>query len=368
VNPQGGVYTTSIGIYPGITTSTITVSSLTFGASAVANLSISNNLNVGGVATVSNNLNVTNTTTTTNLNVTNINGSPYSSGSGVPIGTIIMWAGGNSTSGPINPPAGYLQCTGQTLSISGYPALYAAIGNTWGGTGGSTFRLPDTRGRTPFGSVVDGPAGGQTYEPIVYFESVTVTGSGINGDTNNGWFVSGTTLQVYPGMTFNFAGSVGTRTVYKILGNNGIGDGWTTPFVIVWNPLTVPTAFPVFAATSQAILKTLVGTTIAPYIGRQPDTVSPPTFNNQLSYGSPGNTQAIDQTSPHQHVWLVAGGSSSQITGGQNTSGTPNIGQNTSQPNSQYNYNAPGGGLVVGTNTQNNLPPMFGVFYLIRYI
>ena len=366
VNPQGGVYTTNIGIYPGITTSTMLVSSLTFGASSVANLSIANNLTVGGVATVQNNLNVTNTITATSLNITNINGSPYSSGSGVPIGTMIMWPGGSSSSGPINPPAGYLQCIGQTLPISSYAALYAAIGNTWGGTGGSSFRLPDTRGRTPFGSIVDGPAGGQTYEPVVFFQSVTVTGTGINGDTNNGWFVTGTTLQVYPGMTFNFAGAVGTRTVFKILGNNGIGDGWTTPFVIVWNPLTVPTAFPVFAATSQAILKTLAGTTIAPYIGKQPDTVQPPSFNNQLSYGSPGNTQAIDQTSPHTHAFFRGGREAA--AGADYTAGFPNVGQLTGPPQSQYNYTAPGGVLVTGTNTQNNLPPMFAVFYLIRYI
>jgi hypothetical protein len=213
---------------------------------------------------------------------------------------------------------------------------------------------------------VDGPAGGQTYEPVVFFQSVTVTGIDIPGDTNNGWFVTGTTLQVYPGMTFNFAGTVGTRTVYKILGNNGVGDGWTTPFVIVWNPLTVLTTFPVFAASSQAILKTLVGTTIAPYIGKQPDTVQPPTFNNQLSYGSPGNTQAIDQTSPHLHTFFKGG---RQAGGGAEfTAGDPNVGQDTTPPKSQYNYTPPGGPLVIGTNTQNNLPPMFGVFYLIRYI
>lgn len=361
-NPLGGFYGSTIGIYPGIATSTLAVSTLTFGASAVTNLTIAN------VLTVQNNLNVTNTTTTTNLNVTSINGSPYVAGGGMPVGALIMWPGGNPTSGPINAPPGYLECVGQTLPIGSYPALYAAIGNTWGGQGGVSFRLPDTRGRTPFGSIVDGPAGAAEYEPIVYFQSITVSGPGINGDTNNGWLVSGTTLQVYPGMLFNFAGTAAVRSVYKILGNNGVGDGWTTPFVIVWNPLSLATAFPVFPATSQAILNTSVGTTVAPYIGKQPDTVSPPSFNNQLSYGTPGNTQAIDQTSPHQHTFYVPGGRSSQIAEAQNKAGDPNIGMNTSQPNSQYTFTLPGGGTAVGTNTQNNLPPMFGVFYLIRYI
>jgi hypothetical protein len=361
-NWEGGYYGSSIGIYPGITTSTLAVSTLTFNTSAVTNLTI------GNVLTVQNNANITNTTTTTNLNVVNINGSPYVAGGGMPIGALIMWPGGSAASGPTNYPSGYLPCVGQTLAIGGYPNLYAAIGNTWGGQGGVSFRLPDTRGRTPFGSMVDGGAGGDSYQAIVYFQSINVTGPGINGDTNNGWLVSGTTLQIYPGMYFNFSGTTGTRSVYKILGNNGVGDGWTTPFVIVWNPLTVATAFPAYPATSQAILKTTIGTTVAPYIGRQPDTVNPPSFNNQLSYGTPGNTQAIDQTSPHQHTFYVPGGRSSQIAEAQNKAGDPNIGMNTSQPNSQYNFTLPGGGTAVGTNTQNNLPPMFGVFYLIRYL
>jgi hypothetical protein len=214
--------------------------------------------------------------------------------------------------------------------------------------------------------MVDGEVGGASYQATVFFQSVTVTGTGIPGDTNNGWFVTGTELQIYPGMIFNFGGTVGTRTVFKILGNNGIGDGWTTPFVIVWNSLTVPTIFPVYAATSQAILKTQVGTTIAPYIGKQPDTVSPPSFNNQLSYGSPGNTQAIDQTSPHTHAFFRGGRDAA--AGADFTAGFPNVGQLTGTPQNQYNYTAPGGAVVVGTNTQNNLPPMFGVFYLIRYV
>jgi hypothetical protein len=360
-NPLGGFYGSTIGIYPGIATSTLAVSTLTFGASAVTNLTI------GNVLTVQNNLNVTNTTTTTNLNVNNINGSPYVAGGGMPVGAMIMWPGGSVTSGPTNFPAGYLECLGQTLPIGGYPALYAAIGNTWGGQGGVSFRLPDTRGRTPFGSIVDGPAGGATYEPIVYFQSVTVSGPNIPGDTNNGWLVSGTTLQIYPGMVFNFSGTVGVRSIYKILGTKGVGDGWTTPFVIVWNPLSSATAFPVFAATSQAILKTSAGTTIAPYIGKQPDTVQPPTFNNQLSYGSPGITQGIDQTAPHTHTYALGGGASPYLVNAER-SGTPNQPFTTAVPDGQYSYTLPAGGSAVGTNTMNNLPPMFGVFYLIRYI
>tara|TARA_R110002020_G_scaffold148509_5_gene324368 strand:- start:1178 stop:2347 length:1170 start_codon:yes stop_codon:yes gene_type:complete len=41
---------------------------------------------------------------------------------------------------------GYLSCIGGEYPVSGYPALYDAIGNAYGGVSGITFRVPDTRG------------------------------------------------------------------------------------------------------------------------------------------------------------------------------------------------------------------------------
>lgn len=46
------------------------------------------------------------------------------------------------------PPAGWLLCDGGTYNISDYPALFGAIGKTWGGDGSKTFAVPDLRGRT----------------------------------------------------------------------------------------------------------------------------------------------------------------------------------------------------------------------------
>lgn len=40
-------------------------------------------------------------------------------------------------------PVGYMQCNGQMLQIMNYPALYAVIGNSYGGDGVSTFALPN---------------------------------------------------------------------------------------------------------------------------------------------------------------------------------------------------------------------------------
>ena len=41
------------------------------------------------------------------------------------------------------PPQNWALCNGQTLSISNYQALYALIGNKYGGDGRQTFALPN---------------------------------------------------------------------------------------------------------------------------------------------------------------------------------------------------------------------------------
>lgn len=54
----------------------------------------------------------------------------------VPAGTVLPFAG-------MNVPTGFLLCRGQEVSRTEYPALYRAIGETWGaGDGSTTFNLP----------------------------------------------------------------------------------------------------------------------------------------------------------------------------------------------------------------------------------
>jgi microcystin-dependent protein len=50
-----------------------------------------------------------------------------------------------------NVPSGYLPCDGRSLSAAAYPNLYAAIGTTWGGSGGN-FNLPNLADSTLVGS------------------------------------------------------------------------------------------------------------------------------------------------------------------------------------------------------------------------
>jgi microcystin-dependent protein len=63
-------------------------------------------------------------------------------------------------------PKDWLGCTGQELSITAYPELAGALGDTYGQPGPDRFRLPDLRGRAVAGS---GQApGGSTYDVAEY--------------------------------------------------------------------------------------------------------------------------------------------------------------------------------------------------------
>ncbi|GGJ14106.1 phage tail protein [Paenibacillus hunanensis] len=46
-------------------------------------------------------------------------------------------------------PQDWLLCNGQLLNVNEYQALYAVIGNEFGGTAPSTFKLPDLTGKAP---------------------------------------------------------------------------------------------------------------------------------------------------------------------------------------------------------------------------
>ena len=64
---------------------------------------------------------------------------------GVPIGSQMSFGG-------VTPPAGWQLCYGQAISRTTYALLFAVIGTSYGvGDGGSTFNLPDKRGRVSVG-------------------------------------------------------------------------------------------------------------------------------------------------------------------------------------------------------------------------
>jgi microcystin-dependent protein len=63
----------------------------------------------------------------------------------MPTGSFLLYSG-------TSPPNGWLLCYGQAVSRTGYAALYAVIGTTYGaGDGSNTFNVPDMRGRVGVG-------------------------------------------------------------------------------------------------------------------------------------------------------------------------------------------------------------------------
>lgn len=58
------------------------------------------------------------------------------------IGTISIFAGNYA-------PYGWAFCNGQLLNVHQYAALYAVLGNRYGGVAGQTFALPNLIGRVP---------------------------------------------------------------------------------------------------------------------------------------------------------------------------------------------------------------------------
>ncbi len=113
----------------------------------------------------------------------------------IPAGLVSMW--------PSNTiPKGWLLCDGSVYDPAVYPALYAAIGETY--TGGDFPQLPDMRTRVPYNTGNLGETGGQstvtltaaqsglvghahTYVDFYHnsqYTNVTDSGSGVSGIRN----------------------------------------------------------------------------------------------------------------------------------------------------------------------------------------
>ena len=139
----------------------------------------------------------------------------------VPAGTLVAFAGSTV-------PAGYKQCptnsTAATVSISAYPALYAAVGSTWGTTSNSTiFVMPwFPEGYTLLQSNVTTPnVGTQSVgEVIAHSHAVTVTNSGnfpkgtYIGSTTDA--IAGTNNTQSTGGTANLAAGIKVMILVKI--------------------------------------------------------------------------------------------------------------------------------------------------------
>jgi microcystin-dependent protein len=73
----------------------------------------------------------------------------YGPGGGSPSGAISAYGGSSA-------PAGWLLCQGQSLLRTDYPALFVAIGTTYGAVDGTHFTLPNLQQRFPLGKAASG--------------------------------------------------------------------------------------------------------------------------------------------------------------------------------------------------------------------
>ena len=141
------------------------------------------------------------------------------------IGTMQMW-------GTATAPTGAVFLQGQAISRTGYPALFALWGTSWGaGDGSTTFNVPDFRGVSPMGAGT-GTHTGTTARTLAAFygaETVTISQSQLptsigTHDTDAGGNSAnpavytlpsgGTTIQPYvgPGTAIQMFWSTGERT------------------------------------------------------------------------------------------------------------------------------------------------------------
>ena len=153
-------------------------------------------------------------------------------------------------------PYGWMDCSGQTLAISQYAALFSLLGTTYGGNGTSTFQLPNLQGRVPVGQgVLSGTSSDYAMGEEGGAETVTVTASTmpLHTHTLNASTATGTTNNPSGQMTAApkvSTGSKGASSVFKGL---------------IYNP----------AAPNTALAPTAVGTvgSSLPHDNTQPSLV-----------------------------------------------------------------------------------------------
>ena len=188
----------------------------------VGNMSVGGTFGVTGTSTftgIPSGPTATTGTNTTQLATTAFVNASITANPGVLTGSINMWP--TSTA-----PTGYLLCNGAGISTTTYAALFAVIGYSFGGSGG-TFNLPNYIDRMPIGSgnlYGMGDTGGSK-DAVVVSHTHTITDAGhahslpldnpsAGGSTGTGLAGLGSGLQTganVTGISINSTGSSGTN-------------------------------------------------------------------------------------------------------------------------------------------------------------
>ncbi len=150
----------------------------------------------------------------------------------VPLGLVVPFAGSGL-------PPGWLFAEGQVLTRAAYPALFAAIGDSYGAPDGLSFNLPDLRGRFPLGKAAGGTGavlgerggalimGGGTLSlpPLTPAFTVPAVNYSVNGLAAHGHTVS------FPTQTFRAGSSTSIQpSTFSLNGTCGsaCSNGWTS--------------------------------------------------------------------------------------------------------------------------------------------
>lgn len=300
----------------------------------------------------------TSASVTSLINVSSINGRDINTFT-EPTGMMVPYA----RYAPIA-PVGYLICDGASYPNVSYPALSALIGTTYGGDA-TNFKVPDMRGRASYGTVATnqnpGPNGTQAVQVnATAFMNLTVPTDldptiPDSGGLVYGYLCTSANGPLYKSQQSITAGYPGS--IFYI-----IPIPYSTDFIIVteYFGVTVPTVFPVTLSFQiQLDLQSQF---------------SPSVYNSAFGgtvYTGSGNSyiRAIKEEVPsHTHQMLQPGGSSSQIAGGQNRAGDPNIGGPTiSANNGLWSYiNITAGGTGYGPSANTYIPPNVATWYIIK--
>ena len=126
---------------------------------------------------------------------------------------------------------GWMKCDGTTLPIAGNVPLFSVLGFAFGGDGGSTFALPDLRGRIPVGSSWEMPVGA-----VFGTETMTLTAVNLGQHAHS---IAGITTSVVgssqpfstyqPSLALNFS-IVSDRNLYQS------ALGWVRIFAFDFSP------------------------------------------------------------------------------------------------------------------------------------
>jgi len=146
----------------------------------------------------------------------------------IPPGTIVVWP--NATA-----PAGWLICDNSFYAQSAYPALFSAIGTTYGGSG-STFAVPSLHGRVPLGVSTSpsrplGTTGGTTTHQLTAAECALRDHAHNYAEAYNA--TSGSSCNAASGAGSNFNQTTATESTSTNSANAANAHTNVQPYVII---------------------------------------------------------------------------------------------------------------------------------------